>query len=236
MNYTPHVLPLIVPVVFWVGYHYHKDRHLPEPVPHLLLAFVLGVCSFFLGSIGYEILGVLNLRYDPYHLAETNLPGLIIFSVLAIGLIEELAKMLPFVLIIIHLKSFNEPIDGIIYASFIALGFAAVENFQYLQYASNAEAWARGIAGPVIHIVFASVWGYHIGRAVLRKNNPIPAILITLACTATLHGIYDTLVIAWPRSALPQAAFLIAALWMWRLQLISDLHASAPAPCPPEEK
>ena len=57
-------------------------------------------------------------------MAETNLPGLITYAILGIGLIEELAKMIPFVLVIIHLKSFNEPIDGLIYASFIALGFA----------------------------------------------------------------------------------------------------------------
>ena len=235
MNYTPHILPLVVPVLFWAGYHYYKDRHLPEPVPHLLLAFALGTGSFYLGLLGYETLGLLNLRYDAYHLAETNLPGLIAFSILGIGFIEELAKMIPFVVVIIHLKSFNEPIDGIIYASFIALGFAAVENFQYLQFATSAEAWGRGIAGPVIHIVFASVWGYYTGRAFLRQKNVVAAILITLAVTSVLHGLYDTLVIAWPMSALPQAAVLIIALWLWRLKLIRELHASSRVPCPRDE-
>jgi len=236
MNYTPHILPLVVPVVFWAGYHYYKDRHLPEPIPHLLLAFLLGIGAFFLGLLGYEALGLLNLRYDAYQLAETNLPGLITYAILGIGLIEELAKMIPFVLIIIHLKSFNEPIDGIIYASFIALGFAAVENFQYLQYATNAEAWARGIAGPVIHIVFASIWGYYIGRAFLCKRSLVLPILLSLAGTSILHGVYDTLVIAWPMSALPQAAFLIVAIWIWRLRLIRDLHELPPGPCPVDEK
>ena len=235
MRYTPHLLPLILPVVFWACYHYYKDRHLPEPIPHLLLAFGLGIGTFWLGLLGYEALGLLNLRYDAFQLAETNLPGLITYAILGIGLIEELAKMIPFVLVIIHLKSFNEPIDGIIYASFIALGFAAVENFQYLQYATNAEAWARGIAGPVIHIVFASIWGYYIGRAFLCRRNLAPTILITLAGTAILHGIYDTLVIAWPMSALPQAAILIVGIWIWRLQLIRDLHALPPGSCPLDE-
>ncbi|MCP4045965.1 MAG: PrsW family intramembrane metalloprotease, partial [Gammaproteobacteria bacterium] len=206
--------------MFWAGYHYYKDQHLPEPISHLLLAFGLGIGSFWLGLLGYEALGLLNLRYDAYHLAETNLPGLITYAILGIGLIEELAKMIPFVLFIIHWKSFNEPIDGIIYASFIALGFAAVENFQYLQFATNAEAWARGIAGPVIHIVFASIWGYYIGRAFLCRRNLTPVILVSAAGTAILHGVYDILVIAWPMSALPQAAFLIAAIWIWRLKLI----------------
>jgi len=35
--------------------------------------------------------------------------------------------------------------------------------------------------------------------------------------------------------ALPLAAFLIVAIWIWRLQLIRKLHALSPGPCPPDE-
>ncbi len=42
MRYAVHLLPVILPVLFWAGYHYYKDRHLPEPVSHLALAFILG--------------------------------------------------------------------------------------------------------------------------------------------------------------------------------------------------
>jgi RsiW-degrading membrane proteinase PrsW (M82 family) len=96
--------------------------------------------------------------------------GLLIYALFAIGPIEDLAKLLPFVLIILRLSEFDEPIDGIIYASFIALGFSAVENYFYLDYVSNLEAIARGFAGPVIHIVLASIWGHYIGMAYLNKR------------------------------------------------------------------
>ena len=36
------ILPVVVPVVFWAAYHYHKDRHLPEPPGNLFLCFLLG--------------------------------------------------------------------------------------------------------------------------------------------------------------------------------------------------
>ena len=39
------ILPVVVPILFWAWYHYHKDRHLPEPVGHLALAFVLGIVA-----------------------------------------------------------------------------------------------------------------------------------------------------------------------------------------------
>lgn len=39
------ILPVIVPMLFWAVYHYHKDRPLPEPPGNLLLCFVLGVLA-----------------------------------------------------------------------------------------------------------------------------------------------------------------------------------------------
>ena len=90
MHYSALLLPVILPMVFWACYHYYKDRHLPEPVSHLLLAFVLGVGSFYLGMAMYRGLGLVNLRYDAYWLAETNLPGLFAYAVLALFLLPTI--------------------------------------------------------------------------------------------------------------------------------------------------
>jgi RsiW-degrading membrane proteinase PrsW (M82 family) len=227
VQFAPAVVPIALPVLFWAGYHYYKDRHLPEPLAHLLAAFVLGMASFWLGMLLYQGLGLLNLRFDAYELAIHNRLALLFYAVFAIGVIEELAKMLPFVLVILRFAEFNEPVDGIIYASFIALGFAAVENFQYLQYVTGLEAMARGFAGPVVHIVFASIWGYYIGCARLAGTSLPKAILASLAATALLHGIYDYIAIALPASALPAAALLVLGIWLWRLRLIRNLHRLA---------
>ena len=172
----------------------------------------------------------MNLRYDAFLLAETNRPGLFAYAVFIIGPVEELAKLIPFLVIVLRFKEFDEPIDGIIYASFIALGFAAVENIQYLQFVTGFEALARGFAGPVVHIVFASIWGYYIGRAYLRKESLARTAVSTLAVAAILHGVYDFVVIALPASALPITALLILSIWLWRLRLIRDLHEKAPVP------
>ena len=165
MHYSVLCLPVVLPVLFWAIYHYYKDHHLPEPVGHLLFTFALGAGSFYLGALMYQGLDLVNLRYDAYLLAETHPVGLLAYAVLVIGLIEELAKLIPFLAIIVHFKEFDEPIDGIIYGSFLALGFAAVENIQYSQFLSSTQALARDFAGPVVHIVFASIWGYYIESA-----------------------------------------------------------------------
>lgn len=224
---APAIVPIVLPILFWAGYHYYKDRHLPEPVGHLFFAFLFGFVAFWLGKLGYQLLGLLNLRFDAFLLAENNRIGLAFYAVFGIGLIEELAKVVPFVLVILRFDEFDEPLDGIIYASFIALGFAAMENWQYLPYLAGLESIARGFAGPVVHIVFASIWGYYIGAAHLARTSLVKAVLCALAVTALLHGIYDYVAIAMPATALPLSALLVVGLWIWRLQLIRDLHARA---------
>ncbi|MDA0994098.1 MAG: PrsW family intramembrane metalloprotease [Proteobacteria bacterium] len=219
--------PVILPVLFWAGYHYHKDRHLPEPLGHLLLAFLLGAGCYWLGILMYAGLGLIGLRFDAFLLAETSHVSLLLYALLAIGPIEELAKLLPFLLIIWRFEKFNEPIDGIIYASFIALGFSAVENIHYLQYVSDIEALARGFAGPVVHIVFASIWGYYIGNAHLQRRHFATTVILSLTATAILHGLYDYLVIALPSFALPASAMLVVGIWSWRLYLIRGLNQAA---------
>ncbi len=216
--------PIVLPVFFWAWYHYHKDRHLPEPIGHLVLAFGLGVASYWLGILMYEGLGLVGLRFDAFELAESDPLALLGYALLAIGPIEQLAKFVPFFFIILRFEEFDEPIDGIIYASFIALGFAFVENLYYLQYITDIEALARGFAGPLIHVVFASIWGYHVGRAFLCRRHLLRTVFLSLAATAVLHGSYDYLVIAMPPFALPLSAVLIATVWIWRLYLFRDLR------------
>ena len=219
--------PIAVPILFWAVYHYHKDRHLPEPVGHLAIAFALGIAAVYVSSALYAALGFVGLRYDAGHLADTNSWALLAYALLAIGPIEELAKLLPFLLVVLRFREFDEPMDGIIYASFIGLGYAAVENWQYLDYLTTTEAMARGFASPVIHMLFASIWGHWIAQAHLAGRSIVPAALASVAIASALHGLYDFIVISNPRSALPIAAFGILVIWLWRLRVLRAMHRDA---------
>lgn len=217
-----------LPVLFWASYHYYKDRRLPEPPGNLLSCFALGIASFYIGKSLYAGLDLIGLRYDAVLLAETRPFGMFAYAVLVIGVVEELAKLIPFLLVALRFEAFDEPIDGIIYAAFIALGFATVENVQYLPYLTSAEAVARGFAAPLVHIMFASIWAYHIGEAFLGQRPLLPVAAAAVAVTAVLHGSYDFVVMALSGPALPASALLILLIWLWRVSLIRSLPGARP--------
>ena len=227
MPYGLQLIPVLLPILFWGMYHYHKDRHLPEPVSSLVLAFALGLMSAAISRALYTALGWASLRYDAIALADGNTLGLLAYSMLAIGPVEELAKMLPFLALVLWHRELDEPIDGIIYASFVALGYAAVENVIYLDFMTPYEAAARGFAGPVVHILFASIWGYTIGCARIRGEAILPAMAGGFLAASALHGVYDFIVLQRSLNALPIAAVLIGGVWIWRLRLMRVLQQRA---------
>ena len=137
--------------------------------------------------------------------------------------------MVPFLLVAVRLQAFDEPLDGIVYASFIALGYAAVENYHYLDYLTVFESYARGFAGPVIHILFASIWAHSITRARLAQESIFLPAVYGFLLAAGLHGLYDFMVLLYPVTALPIAAAMIASIWIWRLRLMRRLHEAAVA-------
>ncbi len=220
-------LPVLVPVAFWAVYHYHKDRHLPEPPLNLAIAFLLGLVAAALSKAMYIGLEPLGLRFDAVALADSDPEGLFWYAILAIGPIEELSKLLPFVLVVMRFKAFDEPLDGIIYASFIALGYAAAENFHYLTFLTPMESIARGFAGPVVHMMFASIWAHWVTGAWLHRQPIAGKLSAGFVIAALLHGLYDFLVLLHPVAALPIAAGLILIIWVWRLVLMRRLHREA---------
>lgn len=220
-------LPVIVPVLFWAGYHYHKDRHLPEPAGNLLLCFVLGIGASLLSAELYRMLEPVGLRYDAVDLGANNPAGLLAYALFVIGPIEELAKILPFLIVVLHFREFDEPLDGIIYASFIGLGYAAAENVHYLEFLTPTEAIARGFASPVVHMLFASIWGHWVTQAKLARRSIVKAAVAGFVAASVAHGVYDFMVLLRPRIALLIAALLIGVIWVWRLRLMRALHLDA---------
>lgn len=64
--------------------------------------------------------------------------------------------------------AFNEKLDGIIYCTFSALGFATIENIMYVVSGYDADPYIglyRGILSVPAHMLFAITMGYYLSLA-----------------------------------------------------------------------
>mgnify|MGYP000137356820 CR=1 FL=1 len=124
---------IAAPALFWIGYFVYKDRFQPEPLLRIGAAYLLGLAAAAACVYALRVLPLIGLPYDPSALMESDRLGFLFYSVGITGLAEELFKFLPFWLFVIRFPSFDEKTDGILYACFIALGFASLENILILR-------------------------------------------------------------------------------------------------------
>jgi len=114
-------------------------------------------------------------------------------QVVSIGMIEEIVKAIPVLLLLkFSKKAINEPYDYIYYFSISALGFAFIENIGYIQESSLYNINARALMASVAHIVFSSTIGYGMMLSKFRKHKkPILTFILFYLLASSMHAFYD---------------------------------------------
>lgn len=185
----------LIPVYFILSIIYSNDKVEKEPAKLLILTFIGGVISLFLTKF-------LASKYQYYlpFLIEEN-PGLEAYKIFLIsfgeiGLIEELCKWLILYFMIWRNKEFNHIYDAIVYAVFISLGFATIENFFYLWNTNFATLIVRSLFTVPGHAFFGVIMGYFFGYAKYYqkmgyKYNYFKYMYTSLFSVIVLHGLFD---------------------------------------------
>jgi RsiW-degrading membrane proteinase PrsW (M82 family) len=175
----------IAPGLFWLWYFYRRDQFEPEPRLLVVKVFLLGM-----------------LVTIPVALLEGLLPvSALVLAVLFAPIIEEGAKFAIVTRSVYTRPEFNETMDGIVYAVTGALGFASIENILYIltaYFTSPLEDLLviytmRAILSVPGHALFASVWGYALGRAKCDPEAPRGTIALGLGLAMILHGCFNFL-------------------------------------------
>lgn len=213
---------IIAPALLWIGYSYYNDRYKPEPFVLIGITYLLGFGAAFVCYKMYSLLPLVGLPEDASLIMENDRLFFLVYCLGIVGLLEELIKILPFLLVIFTLKSFDEKIDGIIYASVIALGFASFENLHYLVFLDGFELIGRAIASPLTHSIFSSIWGYSVGVAHLSGRPILKPLVKSLIFASLLHGIFDFLT-TWPPLRVV-SSLVILLIWIWRIRVIDKLN------------
>ena len=162
----PHIIYLWLP---WV-----IDRYDPEPWWCLALVLLWG---------GVAAIGFAAFINTGVHVVGSAIGGEACGTVMTVSIsapfVEEFWKGLAVFGVFYFLRrEFDGVVDGIIYATFCALGFAAVENITYYARAAMADpnydalagtVFVRGILSPWGHPLYTSMTG--IGFGVARETH-----------------------------------------------------------------
>ncbi|MBR1798768.1 MAG: PrsW family intramembrane metalloprotease [Bacteroidales bacterium] len=211
----------VLPVLLLLYYVYSKDRRSPEPLSMLVLAFLVGCFSCLPASIMEQWL-------MPFAPNDAVLGGLFEGYVVA-GLSEELCKLVLLMLVVWRSRHFDEHFDGIVYAVFVSMGFACIENVGYVLSSPDAQATAfmRGLLAVPAHFLFAVAMGYHLSLAKFSSKQRAMHLLLALVYPVLLHGTYDSLLMVSERlvstsveamafSGLLSVLFIVFDIRMWR--------------------
>ena len=177
----------ILPVIVLAYFIYKKDKYEKEPLGMLIRAFIFGIIAIPLDLV---LVGIINAA----------IPGESVFysAFLEAGIPEEFCKWALFMLVIWRNKNFDEPFDGIVYACFISLGFACVENIMYVfGNDSYGDAIQTGVLRALLsvpgHFLFAVIMGYFLGMAKFVPERQGKYLLLSLLCPMLAHGLFDYL-------------------------------------------
>jgi RsiW-degrading membrane proteinase PrsW (M82 family) len=180
----------------WLVFVRQFDRGRPEPWWLLFATFALGALSVIPGAFAESLMQSATPYLSPTVMSLggqlLGLPVALVVFTVTVGVVEEGVKFLAAWALARHRREFDEPVDGIVYACAAALGFAAIENVKYFAVArlSGSVVAARAFLSVPAHMFFSAIWGYALGRKLVRKETSVFAWFVL---AAVAHGLFDTL-------------------------------------------
>ena len=210
----------LAPVFIIAFYIYNRDRYEKEPVLILLRALFIG----FICVIPVVIIeNILTVLYNGT--AGINEAAYTAFVVA--GFTEEAVKYSVFILFFWNNKNFNEKFDGIVYAVYISLGFAAVENILYVFSGGYGVGLVRALTAVPAHGLFGIMMGYYFGLARFNPKYRVINLLTAFVLPFVSHGLYDFLILGNTQFLLSAFIPVLAFYWVSSFQKMSKLSEAS---------
>ncbi len=193
MTFILTLLASVVPGLLICYFIVYQDKYEKEPISLLTICFGLGIVIFYAARIGEGFMDDLITPFVERNELDPNTHfGVLFYSAfIRTALVEELLKLIILLSIPFNLKQFNEPMDGIVYAVMIGMGFAIIENITYCMPSDITLAIVRDFTAVPSHAVFGVILGYYVGLAKFDRVNLIKNIAIGFFLAVFVHGLYD---------------------------------------------
>ena len=185
------LIAALLPAVLLLYYIWKKDPQ-SEPGSWLARAVLWGIAICI--PVTFVELGLQAVLFGVDG-EPTSIIGTTIDAFVVAALPEEALKLLALWLVLRKNPFFDEHFDGIVYAVFIGLGFAAIENVGYV---FTEEDWVsvaitRALLAVPGHYAFAVLMGYYYSLNHFDRYRAPGAGWKMWAFPVLAHGIYDTI-------------------------------------------
>lgn len=184
----------LIPAFVLMVIIYKNDKKDKEPKKLLTGLFFAGASTIVSAAI-VELIGEAILDNFFYSVDELYV---IVNCFLIIGPAEELGKYLILRLITWKNRHFDYSYDGIVFAVFVSMGFAAFENILYVVTGGVTTAIVRMLTAVPGHMCFAVLMGYFYSKAKYAKSTDNKKAYRKFSFLAKFipilaHGLYDAL-------------------------------------------
>lgn len=187
------ILSFIVAIlpVFLIGlYIYRKDTD-KESSKILFKMFIYGILSCFPAVFFSLLFGSFFPSQD-----SMNFIQMFLYVFISIALVEEFFKWFLLYKGSYNHSEFDTLYDMIVYASFVALGFACFENILYVSSSGIVTGLIRAITAVPGHVCDGILMGSYLGLAKINDVRGDKKIsnkykLLSIFIPVITHGIYD---------------------------------------------
>ena len=184
------LLITIVPSILILFYFIYSDKF-KEPKKIIIITFLFGVIitipAGYLNDYIFEVFSNKN-----------KVNNALLGGFFAGGLVEETLKFLVLYLYVFKEKAFNEPMDAIVYGVVVSLGFATLENYDYVfrlaeQYKMQSMdlAITRAFTAVPMHALCGVIMGFYFGMYAFVSGGK--NLGLALIVPYIFHGTYNFL-------------------------------------------
>jgi RsiW-degrading membrane proteinase PrsW (M82 family) len=176
----------LVPAILWLVFFYIQDVREPEPKGLVLSVFVLG--AIVARAVGIPLIEEL---FGTKWLAASTLFN-ILGAILVTGFINQFLIYATVRYSVYGSAEFDERVDGIVYATAAALGYATMVNIQYVISSGGVDlvAGTLRIAETTLALAaFGGIMGFFLGRCKF-EDEPVWWMPAGLILAAVLDGLF----------------------------------------------
>jgi RsiW-degrading membrane proteinase PrsW (M82 family) len=201
-----------------LSYIYLKDRYEAEPIAMVARLFLFGLLAVFPVMV---VQRGLELWFGS---------GPLFYSFATTAAVEEAAKWLIVAVAVFRHAEFDEPYDGIVYATAASLGFATMENllFALSEPFSLSALMVRALLPVSGHALFGVIMGYYFGRAKFIPHERAKYLAFSFVFPMFYHGLFDYVLLMaksqWVWAMIP----LMVYLWVRSLYKMKRANQHSP--------